>query len=155
MGQRITESRSKIPPSESVVSNALPNNSRPFRIDRNLENDAERLILVEHDVRRTEGHKRLWRVREKLRNNTQTTEKINVFPAIGPLEFVAINILGPLTIIKDEKTLLLIITDRLYKMKRSTPMRKLPATKVAEQLVEKWIIPHGPRITFYPISDLS
>lgn len=100
IGWLTRESCAKLPPSESSVPTALPNDSRPSTIDTNLQHDVERSILAEHDGRRTEV-RQLMRKSGKLRVKTRKNQKkMKQFPATGPLELVAIDILGSLPITK-------------------------------------------------------
>lgn len=80
------------------------------------------------------------KARGTIRKNRKGME---LFPESGTLEFVAIDILGPLPVTKLGNGLVLVMNDRLPKLKRSIPMETTTALKVAEQFEDQWIIPYG------------
>jgi len=72
---------------------------------------------------------------------------LRLFPAAGPLEFIAMDLLGPLTKTRRGHTDILVMTDRFSKMARSIPLRSTTAPVVAEAFLNNWVIPYGlPRI---------
>jgi hypothetical protein len=56
---------------------------------------------------------------------------LKLFPADGPLEFIAIDILGPLTKTKAGNQYLLVISDRFSKLVRTIPLRTITTYTVA------------------------
>lgn len=54
-----------------------------------------------------------------------------MFPLSGPLEFFAINILGPLTKTKQENKFTIVTTDRYTKLTRARPVPKTATPNVA------------------------
>ena len=80
--------------------------------------------------------------RVKLR---QHASPMKLFPASAPLEFVAIDILGPLNpASQDGNKFVLVITDRFSKLTRAIPMRTITALNVAKEFVQHWICAYGP-----------
>lgn len=65
------------------------------------------------------------------------------FPATGPLYFVGIDILRPLTKAKDGNLYFVVITDRNTKLKLAIPSTKTTAPYVAAILLDHCIIPYG------------
>ena len=57
---------------------------------------------------------------------------LKLFPAERPLEYVAINILGPLPRTQSGNKYLLVITDRYSKYVRTVPLRKVTAWNIAK-----------------------
>jgi Integrase zinc binding domain len=80
------------------------------------------------------------RDRIKLR---QHNSFMKLFPAAGPLEFVALDILGPLPKTKGGNRYLLVISDRFSKLTRAIPLRTVNATNVARAFSEGWIFIYG------------
>jgi hypothetical protein len=69
---------------------------------------------------------------------------MNLFPANEPLEFVAIDILGPLTKTVHGNRFLLVISDRFFKLTRTIPMRTTTALAVAKAFCTHWGFAYGP-----------
>lgn len=81
------------------------------------------------------------------RNNVQERTRVNhmkLFPANEPLEFVAIDILGPLPKTAHGNRFLLVISDRFSKLTRTVPMRTTTALAVAKAFCDHWIFAYGP-----------
>ena len=78
---------------------------------------------------------------------------LKLFPARRPLEFVAIDILGPLPRSTKGNQYLLVISDRFSKMTRAIPLKSITSMTVARAFVENWIYPYGPPA--YLLSDNS
>ena len=76
---------------------------------------------------------------------------MKLFPATKPLEFVAIDILGPLVRSRNGFRYLLVITDRFTKLTRTVPIRNMTALTIAKAFVENWVYPYGPPA--YLLSD--
>lgn len=66
-----------------------------------------------------------------------------MFRLLRPLEFVAINILGPLTRMKRGNWSILVMTDRCTKLKGTIPVSKITATNVGNVVIEYRIMPSG------------
>lgn len=64
-------------------------------------------------------------------------------PPSGPLEFIAIDILGPLTRTKQANWFIIGITDRFKKLTRVIPISSITALQVAMEVVEDEILPYG------------
>lgn len=58
------------------------------------------------------------------------------------MEFIAINLLGPLTRTKKGNEHVLVMTDIYAKMTRDTPLTKTTDSHVATSFVEGWEIPY-------------
>ena len=84
---------------------------------------------------------------------TQYTKQkhLRLFPANGPLEFVAMDILGPLPKTKQGNQFVVVLTDRYSKLTRAIPTGKTTATTVATIFVDHWVIPYG--IPNYVLTD--
>jgi transposase InsO family protein len=67
------------------------------------------------------------------------TRFLKVFPASGPLEFVAMDILGPLSKMEHGYRFLLIICDRFSKFSRTVPLRTITAIGVAKAFCDAWV----------------
>jgi hypothetical protein len=59
------------------------------------------------------------------------TNPLKLFPAQGPLQSVAMDILGPLPRTKHGNSFLLDIADRFYKVTKTVPLRTVTALSVA------------------------
>jgi hypothetical protein len=73
------------------------------------------------------------------RNNVQERTRVNhmqLFPAHEPLEFVAIDIFGPLPKTAHGNRFLLVISDRFSKLTRTIPMRTTTALAVAKAFAQ-------------------
>ena len=68
---------------------------------------------------------------------------LKLFPAKGPLEYIAIDILGPLPRTKTGRQYVVVITDRYSKLTRAVPTAKITAPVVAAVVLEHWVIPYG------------
>jgi hypothetical protein len=60
------------------------------------------------------------------------TSFLKLFPASGPLEYVDLDILGPLPKTEHGNKFLLVMTDRLSKLTRTVPLRSISAFVVAK-----------------------
>jgi Integrase zinc binding domain len=77
------------------------------------------------------------------RNNVQERTRVNkikLFPAHEPLEFVAIDILGPLPKTAHGNRFLLVISDRFSKLTRTIPMKTTTALAVAKAFFHSLVI---------------
>jgi transposase InsO family protein len=75
------------------------------------------------------------------------TNFLKLFPAKGPLESVAMDILGPLPRTKDGNRFLLVIADRYTKVTRTVPLRNVTALSVARAFVDQWVYVYGPPVS--------
>lgn len=71
---------------------------------------------------------------------------LKLFPATRPLEFVSIDILGPLPRSSGGHRYLLVITDRYTKFVRTVPLRAITALTVAKAFCEHWVFAYGPPV---------
>ena len=76
---------------------------------------------------------------------------LKLFPTSRPLEFVAIDILGPLTKTAQGNRFLLVMSDRYSKLAKSVPLASLSSYRVARAFCEHWIFAYGP--PSYLLSD--
>jgi hypothetical protein len=67
-----------------------------------------------------------------------------LFPAQDPLDYVAIDILGPLPRTKKGNQYLLVIADRFSKLVRTVPLSRITAASVAWAFMEQWVYLYGP-----------
>ena len=77
---------------------------------------------------------------------------LSLFPAQAPLEYVSIDILGPLPKTTDAQRYLLCITDRYSKMVRTIPLKNITAATVAKAFCEHWVFHYGPQPICFPIT---
>jgi transposase InsO family protein len=78
------------------------------------------------------------RIKERTR-----TSFLKLFPASAPLEFVAIDILGPLPKTGHGNRFLLVITDRFSKLTRTVPLRTTTALVCARAFCDPWVYAYG------------
>ena len=76
---------------------------------------------------------------------------LKLFPEAGPLEFVAMDLLGPVQRTASGDEHLLVITDRFSKTTRAIPMKSTTAVTVAKALFDHWVDPYG--APFYVLTD--
>lgn len=86
--------------------------------------------------------------RVKWRKNTSF---LKTFPATAPLEFVGIDLLGPLRKTSQGHEYLLIMTDRFSKFVKAVPLKSISAYAVARAFCEHWVFNYGP--PRYVLSD--
>ena len=79
--------------------------------------------------------------RISLRSHSQF---LKLFPAARPLEFVALDILGPLTKTAQCNRFLLVISDRYSKLTKSVPLTAIFAYRLVRAFCENWVFVHGP-----------
>ena len=68
---------------------------------------------------------------------------MKLFPATGPLEFLGMDLLGPLPRTHQGNEYVLVITDRFTKLCRSIPLRNNKAVTVATVFLDLWIYAYG------------
>ena len=82
-------------------------------------------------------------VQERIKLRTHSAP-MKLFPARRPLEFVAIDILGPLEKdATDGSRYILVITDRFSKLTKAIPLRKIGALQVAQAFLVHWCFNYG------------
>jgi len=69
---------------------------------------------------------------------------MKLFPPRGPLEMVAIDILGPLPQSSRGFRFILVMADRFTKLTQAVPLRRITAYDVAVAFVEHWVFKYGP-----------
>jgi Integrase zinc binding domain len=72
------------------------------------------------------------------------TSFLKLFPASGTLEFVAMDILGPLPKMEYGNRFLLVISDRFSKLTRTVPLRTITALGVPKAFCDAWVFSYGP-----------
>jgi Integrase core domain/Integrase zinc binding domain/RNase H-like domain found in reverse transcriptase len=76
--------------------------------------------------------------KKSLRTSRKTT-KLSLFPPSAPMEFVAMDILGPLPVTEKGNRFLLVITDRFSKLTRAFPLGNTAAGSVARTFFDGWV----------------
>jgi transposase InsO family protein len=79
----------------------------------------------------------------RLRRGPQRSTKLNIFPPEGPLEFVAMDVLGPLPLSKKGNRFCLVICDRFTKLSIAVPVPDQTASTCAQAFVDRWICYYG------------
>jgi Integrase zinc binding domain/Integrase core domain len=77
-------------------------------------------------------------------NERKRTSFLKLFPASSPLDYVSMDILGPLPKTKHGNLFLLVITDRFSKLMRTVPLWTITALSVAKAFCEAWLFSYGP-----------
>jgi transposase InsO family protein len=80
--------------------------------------------------------------RKRLSTQRKTTY-LKLFPPSAPFEFVAMDILGPLSETKDGNRFLLVIVDRFSKLTRTVPLKTITAEEVSKAFVNEWFCVYG------------
>ena len=84
-------------------------------------------------------------LRPRAREVSSACSPMKLFTISAPLEFVAIDILGPLNpASQDGNKFVLVITDIFSKLTRTIPVRTITALKVAKEFVQRWICAYDP-----------
>jgi transposase InsO family protein len=83
----------------------------------------------------------------RLKRGPKRTYPLTVFPPDRPLEFIAVDVLGPLPKTSRGNQYVLCICDRFSKMSIAVAMPDQTASTVARELVDRWIAPFGIPIT--------
>lgn len=68
---------------------------------------------------------------------------MKLFPASGPLESIAIKILGPLVKATNGNPFLVILTDQYFKLARAVPTSRKSATHISFLFYDHSIAPYG------------
>ena len=68
---------------------------------------------------------------------------MKLFPAVKPLDYIAMDLLGPFPTTESGHTNILVITDRFSKLAQVTPLKSTTAPVVADAFVTHWVIPYG------------
>ena len=80
------------------------------------------------------------KARIKLRKHNS---ELKTFPPSGPLEYIAIDILGELPRTPRGHRYLLVMRDRYSKLTRTVPLRKITAETVAQAFITNWVFVYG------------
>ena len=68
---------------------------------------------------------------------------MKLFPATKPLEFVAMDILGPLPRTRHGMRFILVVTDRFTKLTKTEALRTITAVSVAKAFCKTWVFNYG------------
>lgn len=79
------------------------------------------------------------------RNRERSKRKwqFQLFTALRPLKSIVMDILDPLPQRKNEKVIIIVMTDRYLKMTRAIFTSKTAVTRFANVFLEHWIVPYG------------
>jgi transposase InsO family protein len=80
--------------------------------------------------------------KNRIKERTHTSF-LKLFPASAPLEYVAIDILGPLPKTGHGNRFLLVMTDRFSKLTRTVPLRTTTALVCARAFCDHWVYSYG------------
>ena len=80
----------------------------------------------------------------------KTQKPMKLFTAKKPLDFIAMDLLGPFPPTENGSTNILVITDRFSKLAQVTPLASTTAPAVANAFIENWVIPY-----WLPVSMLT
>ncbi len=72
------------------------------------------------------------------------TNFCKLFPAVSPLEFICIDILGPLPKTRKGNRYLLVMCDRFSKLTKTQPLKRISTEAVAEAFCTHWVYNFGP-----------
>ena len=70
-------------------------------------------------------------------------QHVSLFPAHEPLEFLAIDILGPLPKTPRGNQFILVVCDRFTKLVRTIPLRTITSLAVAQAFCYHWVFVYG------------
>jgi hypothetical protein len=79
----------------------------------------------------------------RLRRGPHRTTNLNIFLSIGPLEFIAMDVLGPLPNTKNNNRFCLVICDRFTKVSIAVPVPDQTASTCAQAFADRWICYYG------------
>jgi Integrase zinc binding domain/Integrase core domain len=91
--------------------------------------------------------------RKELKGKRRSTKFLKLLPPSGPLEFISIDILGPLLKTKSGHQYLVINSDRFSKLTRAVPVRNVTAETVEIAFFNEWRSLYG--IPLVLLSDNS
>ena len=80
--------------------------------------------------------------RERVKLRTHQAP-LKLFPASAPLEYVAVDILGPLPRANSGHRFILVMTDRFSKLTRAIAMRTCTGLTVSKAFLEYWVFAYG------------
>jgi hypothetical protein len=80
---------------------------------------------------------------QRLKRGPQRSHKLTIFPPEGPLEFVAIDVLGPLPKTKRVNRFCMVMCDRFSKVSIAVPIPDQTANTCAQVFVDRWICYYG------------
>jgi transposase InsO family protein len=76
-------------------------------------------------------------VKKSLKVSRKTT-RLQLFPPSAPMEFIAMDLLGPLTLTERGNRFLLVVTDRFSELTRAYPLASTTAEVVAKVFFDGW-----------------
>jgi Integrase zinc binding domain/Integrase core domain len=86
-------------------------------------------------------------IAKRLKRGPKSSVPLTIFPPIRPLEFIAIDVLGPLPTTIRGNRFMFCITDRFSKMSVAVPLKEQTASVVAQTLVDRCIAVFGIPVT--------
>eukprot|EP00171_Calliarthron_tuberculosum_P013936 IDg13936t1 len=138
----------KLPSSHSAKTGYLFA-GRTSRGASNVCDHTPPILLAAYGARLPHLRAGLPRVRARANQIATLRKPLRLFPPKGPLQDVAIDLLGPLQKSARGHTHLLVISDRFTKLTKTVPLfaRQLKAWDVAKAFVVHWVFCYGPPVT--------
>jgi transposase InsO family protein len=78
-----------------------------------------------------------------LKRGPRRSTPLTVFPPNGALEFISMDVLGPLPTSRRGNRYILVMTDRFSKLTVAVPMADQTASSVAQAFVDRWLACYG------------
>jgi transposase InsO family protein len=139
--------RPEFPTVQGTIPVALPDGRDPPKAHRMFRNMRRSLYWPHMAEDVYETVRQCYACARNRISERRHTTVLQLFPANGPLESVAMDILRPLSRTNHGNRFLLVIADQYKKVTRTVPLRAVTALSVARAFVEKWVYVYGPPVS--------